>query len=410
MKILLVNTLDNYGGAARACYRLHKALLEEGIDSKMLVQLKTGDDWTVLGPRTDMERSMGKVRSIIEKIPLKKYNINVTFSLNISPFSPVVKRINEINPDIVHLHWVNDGFLKIENIPKIKPPIIWTMHDMWLFTGGCHYDEYCDRFKKNCGRCPVLNSNKENDLSRKTWNRKNKAFSKIKNITITTPSQWLTECSKNSTLLKGVKIFTIPNMIDTNVFKPFDKIKARELFGLPINKKLILFGAMSNTDKRKGLKELKEALYKIKNINDIELVIFGSSPPEKEIDFGFKSYYLGRLNDDPSLVALYNAVDIVINASHQENLSNVIMESISCGKPVVAFNIGGNPDMIDHQINGYLAKPFDTDDLANGIRWVLNNPDYNELCKNAREKVLNNFDKKIVVKRYIELYKEILKN
>jgi len=410
MKILLVNTLDNYGGAARACYRLHKALLEEGIDSKMLVQLKTGDDWTVLGPRTDMERSMGKVRSIIEKIPLKKYNINVTFSLNISPFSPVVKRINEINPDIVHLHWVNDGFLKIENIPKIKPPIIWTMHDMWLFTGGCHYDEYCDRFKKNCGRCPVLNSNKENDLSRKTWNRKNKAFSKIKNITITTPSQWLTECSKNSTLLKGGKIFTIPNMIDTNVFKPFDKIKARELFGLPINKKLILFGAMSNTDKRKGLKELKEALYKIKNINDIELVIFGSSPPEKEIDFGFKSYYLGRLNDDPSLVALYNAVDIVINASHQENLSNVIMESISCGKPVVAFNIGGNPDMIDHQINGYLAKPFDTDDLANGIRWVLNNPDYNELCKNAREKVLNNFDKKIVVKRYIELYKEILKN
>jgi len=410
MKILLVNIVDNYGGAARACYRLHKALLEEGIDSKMLVQLKTGDDWTVLSPRTDMERSMGKVRSIIEKIPLKKYNINVTFSLNISPFSPVVKRINEINPDIVHLHWVNDGFLKIENIPKIKPPIIWTMHDMWLFTGGCHYDEYCDRFKKNCGRCPVLNSNKENDLSRKTWNRKNKAFSKIKNITITTPSQWLTECSKNSTLLKGVKIFTIPNMIDTNVFKPFDKIKARELFGLPINKKLILFGAMSNTDKRKGLKELKEALHKIKNINDIELVIFGSSLPEKEIDFGFKSYYLGRLNDDPSLVALYNAVDIVINASHQENLSNVIMESISCGKPVVAFNIGGNPDMIDHQINGYLAKPFDTDDLANGIRWVLNNPDYNELCKNAREKVLNNFDKKIVVKRYIELYKEILKN
>ncbi|HPP04046.1 MAG TPA: glycosyltransferase family 4 protein, partial [Spirochaetota bacterium] len=410
MKILLVNTLDNYGGAARACYRLHKALLEEGIDSKMLVQLKTGDDWTVLGPRTDMERSMGKVRSIIEKIPLKKYNINVTFSLNISPFSPVVERINEINPDIVHLHWVNDGFLKIENIPKIKPPIIWTMHDMWLFTGGCHYDEYCDRFKKNCGRCPVLNSNKENDLSRKTWNRKNKAFSKIKNMLIVGPGKWHTECAKDSLLLKNRKIWNIPNPIDTNVFKPFDKIKARELFGLPINKKLILFGAMSNTDKRKGLKELKEALHKIKNINDIELVIFGSSPPEKEIDFGFKSYYLGRLNDDPSLVALYNAVDIVINASHQENLSNVIMESISCGKPVVAFNIGGNPDMIDHQINGYLAKPFDTDDLANGIKWVLNNPDYNELCKNAREKVLNNFDKKIVVKRYIELYKEILKN
>ncbi|HOL57943.1 MAG TPA: glycosyltransferase family 4 protein [Spirochaetota bacterium] len=406
----MVNTLDNYGGAARACYRLHKALLEEGIDSKMLVQLKTGDDWTVLGPRTDMERSMGKVRSIIEKIPLKKYNINVTFSLNISPFSPVVKRINEINPDIVHLHWVNDGFLKIENIPKIKPPIIWTMHDMWLFTGGCHCDEYCGKYKANCGNCPILNSNKENDLSRKTWNRKNKAFSKIKNMLIVGPGKWHTECAKDSLLLKNRKIWNIPNPIDTNVFKPFDKIKARELFGLPLNKKLILFGAINLKDKNKGVKELQEALHKIKNINDIELVIFGSSPPEKEIDFGFKSYYLGRLNDDPSLVALYNAVDIVINASHQENLSNVIMESISCGKPVVAFNIGGNPDMIDHQINGYLAKPFDTDDLANGIKWVLNNPDYNELCKNAREKVLNNFDKKIVVKRYIELYKEILKN
>jgi len=174
------------------------------------------------------------------------------------------------------------------------------------------------------------------------------------------------------------------------------------------DKKLVLFGAVSATsDPRKGFKELSEALRKLK-LRDIELVVFGSSKPKDAPDFGFNTHYLGHLHDDVSLVTLYNAVDVTVVPSLQENLSNTIMESLSCGTPVVAFNIGGNSDMIEHKINGYLAKPYDTDDLAKGIEWILSSPNYNELCENARNKVLREFDSKVVVKKYIELYDKII--
>jgi Glycosyltransferase len=143
-------------------------------------------------------------------------------------------------------------------------------------------------------------------------------------------------------------------------------------------------------------------------LKDIELVVFGSSKPKNAPDFGFKTHYLGHLGDDVSLVTLYNAVDVVVVPSLQENLSNTIMESLSCGTPVVAFDVGGNRDMIEHMINGYLAKPFDPEDLAKGIEWVLNAPNYDELCKNAREKVVREFDSIVVAKKYVELYKELL--
>ncbi len=412
MKILIVNTSDTIGGAARAAYRLHNALLKEGIDSKMLVQNKKSDDYTVISTAVNkFQKGLNLLRPAIDQLPLKFYKnkTKTLFSPSWFGFSKVVNKINEINPDIVHLHWICGGMIKIENIAKIKAPIVWSLHDMWPFTGGCHYDEECKGYEKHCGNCKVLGSDKKNDLSKKIFKRKQKVYRQKKDITIVGLSRWLNETSKFSTLLKDKKHVRLPNLIDTGKFKPFEMAKARELWNLPKNKKLVLYGAMiATSDPRKGFIKLSEAISKIDKNEDLEFVVFGSSEPQIAPNFRFKTNYVGRLYDDVSLVTLYNAVDVMVVPSLQENLSNTIMESLSCGTPVVGFDIGGNSDMIDHKQNGYLAKPFDTIDLKNGIEWILYNENYNELCQNARKKVEKEFDSKIVAKKYIKLYEEIL--
>ncbi|AJI46154.1 glycosyltransferase family 4 protein [Francisella tularensis subsp. novicida] len=410
MKILIVNTSDIQGGAARAAYRLHKSLLEANIDSQMLVQSKASDDCTVITEDSRLRRYLNKLRPIIDGLPVRKYKhrIKTLFSPSWFGFNNIVTKINKINPDIVHLHWINGGMLKIEDIAKIKAPIIWSLHDNWAFTGGCHIKWDCVKYKQHCQSCPNLASKKDKDLSFKVFRRKKKVFAK-KDFIIVGLSSWLNNLSKQSFLLKNNKHINLPNPINTDIFKPFDKELSRKLWNLPKDKKLILFGAMDATkDINKGFKELNEALQKIVKTDDIELVVFGSSKPTSAPDFGFKANYLGLLNDDVSLVTLYSAVDVMVVPSLQENLSNTIMESLSCSTPVVAFDIGGNNDMIGHKKNGYLAKPFDSQDLANGIEWVLANDNYVSLCENARYKVLREFDSKVVAQKYIQLYKETL--
>lgn len=405
MKILIINASDIGGGAARATYRLHKSLLAQGIDSQMLVQDKIGDDWTVTGANTKIQKGINKIRPTLDVIPAKIYKnkTHTSFSQSWFGFNNIIKKINEINPDIVHLHWICGGMIRIEDIAKIRVPIVWSLHDMWAFTDGYHYDETYDICKNGCQSEP------KNFLSNSIFRRKQKTYAKIENMTIVGLSKWLSNCAKNSVLLKDKKHINLPNPINTNIFKAFDKAKTCELWGLPQSKKLILFGAMGATrDLRKGFKELNEALNKLENKQNIELVVFGSSEPKKPQNFGFKTHYLGHLHDDISLVTLYSAVDVMVVPSLQENLSNTIMESLACATPVVGFDIGGNSDMIEHKENGYLAKPFDTTGLKDGIEWVLNNDNYAKLCKNARQKVLREFDSEIVAKKYINLYKKIL--
>jgi glycosyltransferase involved in cell wall biosynthesis len=300
--------------------------------------------------------------------------------------------------------------MTIEDIARIKAPIVWSLHDMWAFTGGCHYNEECGTYKSKCGECKVLGSDKEKDLSRKIFKRKQKVFNLKKDITIVGLSNWLNECSKSSALLKDKKHINLPNPIDTTIFKPFDKEKSRELWSLPKDKKLVLFGAMGATsDPRKGFDELSEAMQKLDD-KSIEFVVFGSSEPKKSQNFGFKTHYLGSLADDVSLVTLYSAVDVMIVPSLQEAFGQTASEAMACGKPVVAFATTGLLDIVDHKENGYLAKPFDTSDLENGIEWVLNNDKYDLLCVNARGKVLREFDSILVAKKYIELYEDTLKS
>lgn len=410
MKILHVNTSDTYGGAARATYRLHRALLAENIDSKMLVQKKTSDDDTVIAPTSKFEKGINLLRPTLDNLPLQQYKNRTQslFSPAWLPFSQIPKKIAQINPDIVHLHWIAGAMMSVKDIAKINKPIVWSLHDMWAFTGGEHIDEYQQHYLEKCGDSKVLNSKKGNDLSRKGWEHKRKVYTQIEDMVIIGLSQWMHQSAKSSSLLKDKNHIQLPNPIDTNAFAPFNKLEARRLFNLPTDKKLILFGAMNATsDPNKGFEHIFSAL-KAASLENTELVIFGSSQPTTLLSFKQPVHYLGQLYDDVSLRVLYSAADVMVVPSLQENLSNAIMESLACSTPVVAFDIGGNSDMIEHINNGYLAQPFDTEDLANGIAWVLNAASYQQLCHNARDKVLTHFDSQIVAKRYIALYKEIL--
>lgn len=259
MKILIVNTSDILGGAARAAYRLHQSLLAQGVESEMLVQRKSSDDFSVIPfAESKIDKGMALLRPTLDAIPLQFYKekTKTLFSPAWLGFSSIVDKINEINPDIVHLHWINGGMLKVEELSKIKAPIVWSLHDMWAFTGGCHYDEECGAFIDECGKCKVLGSSKEKDLSCKVFARKQKTFDTIANMTIVGLSKWLSDAAKSSTLLKNKKHINLPNLIDTQNFKPFEKVKARKLWNLPKEKKLVLFGAMGATsDPRKGFDE-----------------------------------------------------------------------------------------------------------------------------------------------------------
>lgn len=410
MKILHINTSDIEGGAARAAYRLHRALLESGVNSQMLVQSKLSDDFTVVGPSTKLKKGLGIVRPTLDVLPVRRYQnrTKTLFSPAWLPFSDIVDRANEFNPDLVHLHWIAGGMMRVEDIARIKAPIVWSLHDNWPFSGGCHIKWECDRYKNECGFCPRLGSKSENDLSRKVFARKQKTYQKTRRLTVVGLSQWIHKCAADSALFSSRENVCLPNPINTSVFSPFDQRKARELLNLPQNKRLILFGAMSATsDINKGYQELNDALDQVRTENS-ELVVFGASKPEMESPFPQRAHYLGRLHDDVTLRVLYSAADVMVVPSIHEAFGQTASEAMACGTPVVAFAATGLLDIVDHQENGYLAKPFSTSDLAYGIDWVINHNEYDRLSVNARQKVLENFDNKVVAPEYIELYRSVL--
>jgi glycosyltransferase involved in cell wall biosynthesis len=413
LKPLLFSTSDIEGGAARAAYRLHSGLKLLGIDSRMLVGLKYSDDVNVIAPTTKIGKGMAIMSSTLDIIPLVLYRNReqTIFSPAYVP-ETIARKVSLYNPDIIHLHWIAGGFLRIETFRKFQKPIVWTLHDMWAFTGGCHYDESCGRYQESCGICPQLNSKRQSDLSYWIWKRKKKAWENLK-ITIVTPSHWLAECARSSSLFKNHHIEVIPYGLDIQRFKPMDKQVARDILSLPQDKKLILFGALnSTTDKRKGFHLLVPALQMLTKKGwqeKIELIVFGSSKPYNPPDFGFKVNYLGQLKDETSLAIAYAASDVFVLPSIQENLANVIMEAMACGIPCAAFNIGGMPDMIVHEHTGYLARPFETEELAHGISWILDDDRRREiLSRQARQKVEQEFEIKSMAQRYINLYNELL--
>jgi len=420
MKVTLLSRSDVGGGASVAVRRLHYAFRDTPINSTLLVGNKNREE-TVLLNNSKVGKARDLVTGFLDNLPIKTYKKTSKnlFSVQWLP-DEIEGKIKRLNPDLVNLHWISQGFMQIETLAKLPYPLVWTSHDMWGFTGGCHYTQECDRYIQECGKCPQLNSSKEQDLSRWIWQRKKRAWNGIP-LTLVSPSHWLADCMKKSSLFGDKRIEVIANGLDTTVYKPCGRVSdaehyyayARDRLNLPQDKHLILFGAVNATsDTRKGFHLLQPALQHLSQSDwkeKIELVIFGASRPQEEPALGFKTHYLGKFQDDLALSLIYAAVDLFVAPSIQDNLPNTILESLACGTPAVAFNIGGMPDMIEHQQNGYLAQAFEIKDLAQGISWVLEDKErYQHLCDRARQKVEQEFTLEIQAQNYINLFADII--
>lgn len=415
MKILHLNTFDIEGGAARAAYRLHRGLRETGTDSNMLVQTKTGTDAQVFERDTPWARWLGRYRPLMELLPMIPYPSRPAthWATEWAP-TRILPQINALAPDVIHLHWICRGFMSIPDIGRLPRPVVWTLHDAWAFTGGCHVPGSCTLYRKQCGMCPQLASTEADDLSRWIWERKAKCW-QARPVTIVTPSQWLADCARSSALFCKARIEVIPNAIDTSLFRPMDQQEARAELGLPQKRKLVLVSAMNATlDINKGFRHLQKALHLMAGSGwkeNMELLVVGQSAPSTPVDAGVPVRFLGVMKDEHSMRRIYSAADVTVLSSIQENLPNAVMESMACGTPAVAFKIGGLPQLIDHGLNGYLATPYDPADLAEGIRRVLSGPadhtDHPDFSANARRKIESCFDTRIVVRQYQALYQSL---
>lgn len=407
MKVALLNTYDT-GGAATATKRLHRGLREIGVESYVLVEQKEGDEQYIIGPENVSRKLYAKLRPFVDSLPVSLYDVDGLFSPNWLP-DDLGRQIRRVDPDIVHLNWVSNGFFRPKSLQKIDVPIVWRLPDMWPLTGGCHYSGECTRYTDSCGQCPHLGSDREYDLSRWTWQRRNRVWSDL-DITIVATTSWLAECATESSLFGDNRIEVIPNALDTDTFCPVEPDAGRSLFNLSTEKKTVLFGGVSPlTDSRKGFDLLKKAIEELETTaeNDIELVVFGVNEPNKTPDFEFDTRYVEYLHDNESLALLYAASDVMIVPSRYEGFGQTISESLSCGTPVVAFDASGPADIIDHKENGYLATPYDPADLASGIRWVLGYTDPDTLSTNARTKTVQEYSQEHVATQYRELYEEL---
>ena len=418
MRVLFINTNENYGGAARAANRIMRGVQQHGVDAQMFVKNKHTQAADVVSiwqfvPKNAIYKAFDWAATKIKNKwqhrkwrPYKKTKQNVY--LSDLRGTRIHGALQKMDYDIVHLHWINERFLDIGELAKIHKPIVWTLHDSWAFTGICHVPYECKKYESHCGACPMLGSEKDRDLAYEVFDKKLDVYRDL-DLHIVTPSRWLGECAKLSALLGKFPITVIPNCIDTELYQPIDKMEARSILGLEQNKKYLLFGAVhALADANKGFTYLKEALERIKGDNT-ELLVYGTNDDMPRYNLPLQARSMGYISNDKIMSLLYNASDVTIVPSLSENLSNTIMESLSCGTPVVAFNIGGNGDMIDHMRNGYLAAERDCDDLARGIEWCLTNNEDDVLSKNAREKVLSNYTIDIVSEQYKQLYESICK-
>jgi glycosyltransferase involved in cell wall biosynthesis len=409
INILHLSTSELDGGGARAAYRLHEGLKSKQIDSRMLVRAKSSTDKSTIAEKS----LITKLGPTLSGFPLKFYPKTSGMFSSQCFFDVIAHRANQINPDIVHLHWICNGFLQVESLSKLNKPLVWTLHDMWPFTGGCHYTDDCIGYKALCGSCPLLDSQNPKDLSHWTLMRKLKSWKKL-NPVIVSPSTWLAHCARESKLFKDYRIEVIPHGLDLNQYKPIERALARQLLNLPQDKKLILFGASSGATghTRKGFHLLQPALQRLHQIDPtsrLELVVFGATEPQNPVDLGFKTHYLGTFHDDISLALIYSSADVMVVPSIQEAFGQTASEALACGTPVVAFASTGLQDIVEHQVDGYLAQPFAIDDLAQGIAWILKDEDRHlKLRLQARQKAERQFSLSLQASRYLEIYDSLM--
>lgn len=417
MKVLQLSTDDFSGGASRAAYRLHTALLQCGVDSRMRVLVHQTANAKVIagkGPRSFSQKVKAKLQQKWHAVCRRNFRSSNPIMHSFGDTSAcIVDEINASDVDVVNLHWVAN-LLSIEDIGRIKKPIVWTLHDMWAFCGGEHVvfeDRSTARFSVGYTADNRPAGETGPDLNRLTWQLKRKAWSQ-QNFNIVTPGRWMAECAGASLVFGMQPVHVIPNPLELeHLWRPVDRQFARRVLGLEPTKKYVLSGSAGGMAHLKGEDLLREAFLKLKEAgHDLpELLIFGQTQSTTASQWPCKVHWLGRVHDDHVMSLIYAAADVMAVPSRLDNLPNTAVEAQACGIPVVAFDIGGLPDIVDHQQSGWLAPAFDTEDLAQGIAWVLQDADrWQQLSLSARQRAQLRFAPEVVVAQYLEVYRAAL--
>jgi glycosyltransferase involved in cell wall biosynthesis len=376
----------------------------------MIVNQANSGDWTVNGPVGKFGKVLAKLRDPLggAATRLLKTDNPIRHSPAILP-SRWPSRLNGSDADVLHLHWINAEMLSISNIGRLRKPVVWTLHDMWPFCGAEHYTE------DNRWREGYMRNNRPSyeggvDLNRWTWNRKRKNW--LRPMHIVSPSHWLAHCARESVLFRGWPISVIPNVLDTAMYQPLDRQFCRQALGLPLNQQIILFGALGGAnDPRKGYELLEVALARLAtrvDVKNVLCVVFGQSAPQHPPALPFPTRWMGHIHDDATLALLYNAADVMVVPSRQENLPQTATEPQACGCPVVAFDCTGFRDAVVHRETGYLARAFDTEDIAEGLLWILKDAALrDELGRAARARALQLWAPEVVVPQYLQVYESV---
>lgn len=392
--------------AGRAALRLHNAFLESGIDSYIVSMESDIND-------TERIIHTGKLSKIKAKLnytlQMHYYKNNrkefggfsyLTFGNDVSG----IKQVREA--DIIYLHWVQSGFMKLSNIEsllKLNKPVVIFMHDMWSITGGCHYSFTCEKYKTSCESCPAFLKQGKNDRSARNFRKKRNTYARYDNLYFSAPSKWLYNCARQSFLAGTKPVFHIPNVIDRRVFAPLDKKMARRAFNIGEDRTIIAFGAVAVDSPYKGWSYLEKALEILKDdteLRDVLVLIFGKGFNKKiASQIPFETRFVGFLSDEYSTSLVYNAANVFVTPSLADNLPTTILESLCCETPVVGFNVGGIPDMIVHKSNGYTANYKDSSDLADGIKYCLK--------YNVKGYLPNDFYSEDVIEKHRELFRFI---
>jgi len=373
MRVALVNTSDVKGGAARAAHRLHKGLRSCGVDSTYYVSEQTCTDTTIQkfipDPNPDAVHRLAE-RKAAKDTAYQKYagtrSPHIELFSHTNLFEDENVYVQMPRADIINLHWVSRfidcGLFFSE---RIRKPAVWTLHDMNPFTGGCHYDQNCGKYKTACGACPLLGSDDAHDLSSANFNIKRDALQNwpSERLHIVTPSKWLAGVARSSALFSRFETTVIPNSLETDTFRPVDQAQARDALKLPANAQIVLFVSNHIGLARKGFRELAHALSLIPDTSRLMLLGVGDSHI-KDFEAPFRVEQVEQVNSDATMAMVYAAADVMAIPSLQDNLPNTVLESLSCGTPVVGFEIGGIPDMITHGETGFLAPAGKVTELS----------------------------------------------
>lgn len=417
MRVLIVNTSERTGGAAVAAGRLMEALQNNGVKAKMLVREKDTDSISVVGMQHGI---MGKWHFLWERWCIfchLYFTRRHLFDIDIANSGFDITSLPEFREaDVIHLNWVNQGMLSLRSVRKILKsgkPVVWTMHDLWPATAICHYARTCHAFKTGCHNCALLPGNgSRKDLSERLWTRK-KALYHNSNIHFVACSRWLEGQAKQSALMVGQRVTSIPNTIDTRTFCPASREEARLRAGLPAGKRVILFVSQKVTDERKGVEYFVEAVRQLvekhpQMRHDTVAALLGAHSDEVAAQLPIEAFPMGYVSDEKRIVSIYNSADVYVLPSLEDNLPNTIMEAMACGVPCVGFRVGGIPEMIDHKTNGYVANFKDSADLAEGMWWLLHEADWQAASAAAVKKVAHSYSQQSVAMRYIEVYNEMI--